>query len=103
VLGDLKDLRNHDGWRYLVATWKEVQDKIKDTVMATQTDQSPRWNSDHLLKERYSVLDLVIRSVDSDIKTLELKYEAMSQHEKPVAQRLDELNQKWSEDIKEKM
>jgi hypothetical protein len=27
----------------------------------------------------------------------------MSQHEKPVAQRLDELNQKWSEDIKEKM
>ena len=100
LVTSLKTLQETNGWKYISTILEEVLDSIHRTIMTTMTDQALKFNADHLLKERYAVINMILELPNMKIKDIEKRITTLKDNSKPIEIRLQEQNKNLEEELK---
>ena len=97
--GCLRDLLESDWWKLVSAELNNMIIKIKEHLRTPWTDQSIKYNADHLLKERLSLLNILINIPELQLETVETMIAGNLENEKPLFDRIQQHNQKLANEI----
>ncbi len=101
LVGDLRTLKDSGGWRFVTKKLDDAAKAIKSLLWTPCTDQSLKYNADHLLKERLAAIWLLMNLPDDNIELFEQVMSTNQENRKPLHERLAEKDKKFAEELAE--
>ena len=72
---------------------------IKEMIWKPSTDQSLKYNVDHLLKERLAVIYICMNLPSESLAIFETIFSADEENRKPIVERLEKIDKKFAADL----
>lgn len=99
LVGDLRTLRESPGWIFVTKKLDEAAKDLKWLLWKPCTDQTLRYNADHLLKERLAVIYIMMTLPVDNIELLEQILHMNEESRMPLIERLEKLDKKYAEEL----